>query len=212
MNIAPFGSTKWSLALQEAFRWHHGQVRKHSGLPYVIHCVEVSQVLERLGFDESVQITALLHDTLEDTAMPPERIESLFGSEVLAFVRLLSETKYDETGRKRPWISRKRDHLEVLKQCPMPVRAVALADQWHNLKSILNDWRPGNHFFWEAFHAPAPDETEYHRRRRAVCDQGERTLKLLACEVLSLIETLTQRIDQEMPGVPQKFSSRDWAC
>ena len=212
MSFQAFGPSLWSLALHEAFYWHQGQTRKNSGLPYVIHCVEVSQVLQRLGFDETVLVTALLHDTLEDTAMPPARIEALFGAEVLAFVRSLSETKCDATGQKRPWIILKREHIQVLQESPLPVRAVALADQWHNLSSILNDWRPSDGFFWNAFHASAPDEAAYHRRRRSACDHGETGLNLLSGEVLSLIETLENRILQQEPGERAKFSCGDWAC
>ena len=212
MGTAAFGSSRWSLALQEAFYWHQGQTRKHSGLPYVIHCIEVAQVLERLGFDESVLITALLHDTLEDTAIPPNRISQLFGEEILGHLYLLSETKRDPAGHKRPWLARKRDHIKVLSGAPVPVRAVALADQWHNLVSILSDWATDDPLFWQAFNAPAADVVNYHRLRAAACYHGERGLKPLADIVLKELEVLSSRVCAEQPDEPTKFSSRDWAC
>lgn len=200
------------MALHEAFYWHKGQTRKHSGLPYVIHCIEVAQVLQRLGFDEPVLITALLHDTLEDTAIEPERIRRIFGQEILGHVQLLSESKCDPSGQKRPWLQRKREHIKVLTTAPLPVHAVALADQWHNLTSIVNDWAPQDPLFWHAFNAPAPDVVTYHRLRYSACNLGESTLKALAEEVLRLIEELSARVNSDLPRATPKYSSQDWAC
>ena len=203
-------SSKWSLALSEAFHWHAGQVRKNSGLPYVIHCIEVAHVIEQMGFNEHCVIAAMLHDTLEDTAMPADRIRLLFGGEVLEMVMGLSETKLNADGKKRPWIDRKRDHLRSLQKSSVSVRAIALADQWHNLRSVMTDWTEGDGSFWKVFNASPADFANYHDMRCRFCDHGEIELKSLVKSVQEFVRNLHERLENEYPEVRCQFRSEDW--
>lgn len=210
-NIPSFSQkSNWSLALSEAFHWHAGQVRKNSGLPYVIHCIEVAHVIEQIGFNEDCVIAALLHDSLEDTAIPADRIRQFFGDEVLGMIMGLTETKLNHDGKKRPWIDRKRDHLKRLQQSPISVRAIALADQWHNLQSVMRDWAEGDESFWNAFNASPADFANYHDKRCRLCDQNESELISLVESVQELLRKLHERLINELPGVCCEFSSEDW--
>src|SRR4051812_29594254 len=129
--------------LERALRWaatcHHGQVRKGGEVPYVEHVMAVGWILDRLGFPEDVVVAGLLHDVVEDTEATLEQVRAQFGPRVAALVDHCSEIKTDAQGRKRPWIDRKRDHLEALAAAPVEARAVALADKLHNLLSIQLD-------------------------------------------------------------------------
>ena len=61
---------------------HDGQTRA-SGEPYFEgHCVPVALHVLELELDSTLICAALLHDTIEDTAVTREDIEALFGSEV----------------------------------------------------------------------------------------------------------------------------------
>src|SRR3954447_26837434 len=104
--------------LERALRWaavcHGGQVRKGGGVPYVQHVVAVAMILDRLGFGDEVVIAGLLHDVVEDTAATLDQVRAQFGDEVARMVEACSEIKTDASGRKRPWIDRKRDHIEAL--------------------------------------------------------------------------------------------------
>ena len=203
-------SSSWSLALSEVFHWHAGQIRKNSGLPYVIHCIEVAHVIEQMGFNEHSVIAAMLHDTLEDTAMPADRIRLLFGGEVLEMVMGLSETKLNADGKKRPWIDRKRDHLRSLQKSSVSVRAIALADQWHNLRSVMTDWTEGDDSFWKVFNALPADFANYHDMRYRVCDHGEIELNSLVKSVQEFVRNLHERLENEYPGMRCQFRSEDW--
>lgn len=210
--IAPTADSLWSEALVEAFRWHEGQTRKCTGLPYVIHCVEVAASLERLGFHQNVVIAGLLHDLLEDTDVPPDRLRNKFGDHVFEIVTALTERKLDESGQKRPWIDRKRDHISHLRHSPAEVRAVALADQRQNLGSVLKDWDHNAPEFWSAFNSSPLDYANYHRIRSTACQGDEPGIRILFESVDKLLSQLVQRLEETSGIAPARFAESDWAC
>ena len=60
---------------------HKGQVR-HSGEPYLVHPLEVADLLADMKLDVVAVAAGLLHDVVEDTLTTPERIAELFGTEI----------------------------------------------------------------------------------------------------------------------------------
>ena len=81
-------------ALQEALAFsieaHKEQFRK-SGEPYIVHPILVASIVAALTNDESMAISALLHDVVEDTDIPIETIEEKFGSDVAHLVSGLTK-------------------------------------------------------------------------------------------------------------------------
>lgn len=68
-------------AYQFANHAHSGQKRA-SGEPYISHCIEVAAILTDLRVPPTVIITALLHDTVENTALTLDDIRKEFGTDV----------------------------------------------------------------------------------------------------------------------------------
>ena len=64
----------------------HGSQKRASGDPYFSHPVEVAGLMTELQLDQDTIITALLHDTVEDTLTTVEEIERLFGPDVARLV------------------------------------------------------------------------------------------------------------------------------
>ena len=64
----------------------HGSQMRASGDPFFSHPLEVAGILTDMRLDHSTIITALLHDTVEDTNATVPDIEILFGSEVAHLV------------------------------------------------------------------------------------------------------------------------------
>ncbi|MGQ3032356.1 MAG: HD domain-containing protein, partial [Ferrovibrionaceae bacterium] len=64
----------------------HGAQKRASGDPYFLHPLEVAGILAGMKLDYQTIVTALLHDTIEDTSATPEEIERNFGPEVLRLV------------------------------------------------------------------------------------------------------------------------------
>ncbi|HTW06989.1 MAG TPA: HD domain-containing protein, partial [Acidimicrobiales bacterium] len=72
-------------AYEVASRAHDGQVRR-SGEAFITHPLAVSAVLAGLGMDDITLAAALLHDSVEDTAVSLDEIESRFGPAVAQIV------------------------------------------------------------------------------------------------------------------------------
>ena len=116
-------------------RMHDGQTR-HSGEAYFSHPVAVAAVLTEQRLDDATIITALLHDTIEDTKASYGEVAKLFGDEVAVLVdgvtkltnlQLSShETKQAENFRKL-FMAMSKDLRVIL---------VKLADRLHNMRTI----------------------------------------------------------------------------
>ncbi|MEQ6249074.1 bifunctional (p)ppGpp synthetase/guanosine-3',5'-bis(diphosphate) 3'-pyrophosphohydrolase [Sulfitobacter sp. HNIBRBA3233] len=116
-------------------RMHEGQTR-HSGEPYFTHPVAVAAILAQQQLDDATIITALLHDTIEDTPASYSEVEAKFGTEVAELVdgvtkltnlQLTStETKQAENFRKL-FMAMSKDLRVIL---------VKLADRLHNMRTI----------------------------------------------------------------------------
>lgn len=58
---------------------HKGQLRKGTALDYLVHPMEVLEILSSMHADINLRIAGVLHDTLEDTKLPRYRLESSLG-------------------------------------------------------------------------------------------------------------------------------------
>jgi len=63
-------------------RHHHGDTKRHSGEPYIIHPIRVFEFLIDIQPDLPSLKAALLHDIIEDTEVTMEHISERFGDEV----------------------------------------------------------------------------------------------------------------------------------
>ena len=78
-----------TLAIIYASKKHDGQTRK-DGTPYIYHPLRVAEKLKSDGWPETVQITALLHDVLEDTNTSKAELVAIFGCEIAEAIDLLT--------------------------------------------------------------------------------------------------------------------------
>jgi (p)ppGpp synthase/HD superfamily hydrolase len=115
-----------------AARAHHGQMRKDNATPYVSHVFRVCLLVRDVfGFDDpAMLITALLHDTIEDTTTDFDDIEELCGRQIAGWVALLTKNK------SLPEAERERDYVQRLLEAPWQVQACKLADVFDNLTDL----------------------------------------------------------------------------
>ena len=121
-------------AVEFAKKAHEGQLRKGTTLPYIIHPLEVCTIVSLMTEDEDVRVAALLHDTVEDTAVTIEEIKLNFGENVATWVGKESEDK------SKSWIERKMNTLNTLKGESMAVKMIALGDKLSNIRASARDY------------------------------------------------------------------------
>ncbi|MEW5728499.1 MAG: bifunctional (p)ppGpp synthetase/guanosine-3',5'-bis(diphosphate) 3'-pyrophosphohydrolase [Pseudomonadota bacterium] len=114
----------------------HGSQLRASGDPYFSHPIEVAGILTRYRLDSSSIITALLHDTIEDTPATLEDIEKLFGHEIgrlVDGVTKLSRIEMQSDHAKQAENLRK---LVLAMSDDIRVLLVKLADRVHNMRTL----------------------------------------------------------------------------
>jgi guanosine-3',5'-bis(diphosphate) 3'-pyrophosphohydrolase len=131
--MGAFMTTKLLLdAASFAARAHEGQYRKDGETPYAAHPFRVCLVVRDVfGFDDPrMLITALLHDTIEDTTTDFDEVAERYGSEVAAWVGDLTKDK------RLPDAERERGYIAKIKSAPWQVQVCKLADIFDNLMDI----------------------------------------------------------------------------
>lgn len=131
---------------------HRDQRRKgKDASPYINHPLALARLLaDECGEqDPKVLVAALLHDTVEDTATTFVELEQLFGAEVAAVVREVTDDK------SLPKAERKRLQVERAAHASRAARLVKLADKICNLRDLSSapptDWtreRLREYFDW----------------------------------------------------------------
>ena len=114
----------------------HGTQKRASGDPYFSHPVEVAGLMTELKLDQETIITALLHDTVEDTLATTEEIERLFGPEVARLVDGVTKlSKIEVMSESERAAENLRKFLLAMSE-DIRVLLVKLADRLHNMRTL----------------------------------------------------------------------------
>jgi (p)ppGpp synthase/HD superfamily hydrolase len=116
-------------------RYHDGQFRTPSKIPYWHHLVSVTEILEESltaakemsgEKAETVLLAALGHDLYEDTKIEPAEIKKLFGDDVHNLIELMTNRRGDHD---------RADYVDQIKAAPEEVKLIKLADLTENTTS-----------------------------------------------------------------------------
>jgi len=116
-----------------------GQTRKYTGEPYVVHPIEVSELVASVGGTEAMVAAALLHDVLEDTEVTVDVLEEQFGSEVADLVLWLTDISKPKDGNRSTRKALDRQHSAA---APADAQTIKVADLISNTKTIV-EFDPG---------------------------------------------------------------------
>lgn len=122
-------------AYNYAKKMHEGQTRS-SGEPYYTHPVEVASILAGMRMDVGTILTAILHDTLEDTSATYEDLSKQFGKEVADLVNGVSKLTRIESQTVEGKQAENFSKLLLAMSEDIRVLLVKLADRLHNMRTI----------------------------------------------------------------------------
>lgn len=144
-------------ALKLALKYHAGQTRKGDFKEYIIHILEISELLYEgtdpaliVHPDPDIITASICHDLLEDTACPEAEIASNCGVETLRIVKAVSNDP--ELENPADWEKKKEKYIAGVRAGGQKAKLVALADKIVNLRSLLKAWRREGDAVWTRFH------------------------------------------------------------
>ncbi len=115
---------------------HHRGQKRASGEPYLVHPLEVSNILADMRLDETVIATGLLHDVVEDTLVDLDTIKKQFGEEITLLVDGLTKIAHIS------YLSKEEQQAENVRKMVLAmitdvrVVLVKLADRLHNMRTM----------------------------------------------------------------------------
>ncbi len=113
----------------------HGDQKRKSGEPYLIHPIAVAEILMSFNMDADTVCAGLLHDTIEDTGTTEEEIASLFGKEVGEMVQAVTKiTRITQDKSIQEAETIKKMFFAMSKD--LRVILIKLADKLHNMRTL----------------------------------------------------------------------------
>ena len=123
----------------EVAKKQHGNQKRVSGEPYIIHPIAVADILVNLGMDYQSLVAALLHDVVEDTDYTLDELKSEFGGEIAVLVDGVTKLGHLQFSEKE---SREEQQAENIRKMLLAmskdirVIVVKLADRLHNMRTL----------------------------------------------------------------------------
>jgi RelA/SpoT family (p)ppGpp synthetase len=114
----------------------HGSQKRASGDPYYSHPIEVAGILTDLHLDDETIVTAILHDTIEDTVATPEEIEKSFGKNVARLVDGVTKLSKIEAQSENQRAAENLRKFLLAMSGDIRVLLVKLADRLHNMRTL----------------------------------------------------------------------------
>ena len=142
---------------------HQGKKRKFSGIPFILHPIEVAQILSTITDDEEVITAGILHDIVEGTDGTLAELEKRFGKRVAVLVDSDSEQSHSDEDRSVSWKRRKEEALLVLKNSQdVGVQMLWLADTLANIRSLAGIYSERGEALWSALDQRNPDMQRWY--------------------------------------------------
>ena len=169
MKVGVYMGLLLDKAIIFAVNAHRDQLRKGSNAPYILHPMEAAAIVAAMTDDEEVIAAAVLHDTVEDTAVTLDEICEQFGKRVAELVAAESENKREDKPAASTWKIRKEETIEHLKTAPKEVKMLTLGDKLSNIRSICRDYEAQGDALWQRFNQNDKNEHRWYYKSIADC-------------------------------------------
>ena len=115
---------------------HHGDQKRRSGEPYIIHPINVAYILAGVGLDEATICAALLHDVVEDTDVTDGDLRREFSDEIADMVE--GVTKLGNMMFSSVEEQQVEDYRKMFLAMGKDIRVIIikLADRLHNMRTL----------------------------------------------------------------------------
>ncbi|XWN35578.1 MAG: HD domain-containing protein [Roseivirga sp.] len=120
----------------ELIKWYHGPVSRRSGEPFYLHPMAVAQIVLDYNTDEATILGALLHDTVEDTALLLQDVEAVFGKETAGIVDTVTHLESQKESFYKVKLSAEENLLMLIEANDKRALYVKVADRMHNMRTI----------------------------------------------------------------------------
>jgi GTP pyrophosphokinase len=114
---------------------HEGQMRA-SGDPFVVHPLEVAQVLAEMKMDSTAIAAGLLHDAVEDTEVTSDQIYEQFGEQVAHIVEGVTKLDKIEFANREDRQAENIRKMLLAMVSDVRVVIIKLADRLHNMRTL----------------------------------------------------------------------------
>ena len=115
---------------------HHRGQKRASGEPYLVHPLEVADILAEMRLDEVSVSTGLLHDVVEDTLVDLDTIRNYFGDEITRLVDGLTKIAHISNLSKEKQQAENVRKMVLAMTTDVRVVLIKLADRLHNMRTM----------------------------------------------------------------------------
>lgn len=150
------------LAVVFAVGAHEGQLRKGTGIPYILHPLEAASIVGTMTTDDEILAGAVLHDVVEDTDTSVDQLREIFGERVAELVASESEDKREHRSAQSTWKIRKQEALDRLTTASADVKMIALGDKLSNMRAIYRDFNAIGEALWQRFNQKDKNEQYWY--------------------------------------------------
>lgn len=187
----------------------HGDQRRVSGEPYIMHPIEVAFILIDLGMDTECICAGLLHDVVEDTEISLSEIKKRFGADVALLVDGVTKIT------RLPLFTKEEQQAESVRKMLLAmaedvrVIIIKLADRLHNMRTLrfmpetkqrekaletMEVYAPIAHRLGIRAVKEELEDLALHYLDPVACQEIERTLEMNKSERLNFVKNMQDRI------------------